>query len=167
MDRRVTNAPAGAHADQGWPAELQAAYASSAEILIRLAAVLLGRRAEAEEVVHDAFIAVSVRVEAVDNLDAYLRRTVINGAYGVLRRRQVAERHDTSLDPPPAEAPTHLIEFRDVLMTLSWNQRTVIVLRFLEGLSVRETAQILDCRESTVRSHSRRGLKRLRKDLSS
>lgn len=169
MDRRLTNPPTGAQADRGWPVELQAAYASSAEVLIRLAAVLLGRRSEAEEVVHDAFIAVSVRVEAIDNLDAYLRRTVINGAYGVLRRRQVAERHDTSLglDPPPAEAPMHLIEFRDVLMTLSWNQRTVIVLRFLEGLSVRETARILDCRESTVRSHSRRGLKRLRKDLSS
>jgi RNA polymerase sigma factor (sigma-70 family) len=139
-------------------------YSSSFESLVQQAAVLIGRRSEAEEVVHDAFLGAATRLTEIENVGAYVRRSVTNGAYGVLRRRRVAEKH--RLDPPPADAPAQLIEFRDVLMGLSSSQRTVIVLRFLEGLSVRETAEILGYRESTVRSHSRRGLKALRQELS-
>ena len=162
MDRSTTEfTPAAVPSE--WPSELEAAYRSSFASLVRLTAVLIGRRGEAEEMVHDTFLKAATRWGEIDNVDAYLRRSVVNGAYGVLRRRRVAETH--RLDPPPADAPAHLIEFRDVLMCLSWNQRAVIVLRFLEDLSVRQTAEILQLRESTVRSHSRRGLKVLRKEL--
>jgi RNA polymerase sigma factor (sigma-70 family) len=164
MDRSTTEATSGAVPTSSWPAELQAVYGTSSESFVRLAAVLIGRRAEAEEVVHDAFLSAATRCTEIDNVGAYVRRSVVNGAYGVLRRRRIAE--DYRPDPPPVDAPVHLVEFRDVLMGLSWDQRTVIVLRFLEGLSVRQTAQILGYRESTVRSHSRRGLKALRKELS-
>jgi hypothetical protein len=41
-------------------------------------------------------------------------------------------------------------------------QRAVLVLRFLEGLSVEETAEILGCRPGTVKSQSARGLDPLR-----
>ncbi len=163
MDRPTTEATTTAGAANGWPAELHAVYRSSFEPLVRLAAVLIGRRSEAEEVVHDAFLGAATRLTEIENIGAYIRRSVINGAYGVLRHRRVVERH--RLDPPPSDAPNQLIEFRDVLMGLTPSQRTVIVLRFLEGLSVRETAEILGYRESTVRSHTRRGLKALRKEL--
>ena len=164
MDRSTTDATQVAVPSTSWPTELQTAYGSSFESLVQLAAVLIGRRAEAEEVVHDAFLSAASRCSEIDNVSAYVRRSVVNGAYGVLRRRRTAENYRP--DPPPVDAPVHLVEFRDVLMGLSWNQRTVIVLRFLEGLSVRQTAEILGYRESTVRSHSRRGLKALRKELS-
>ena len=150
-------------ADPAWPAELIEVYRDSHERLVRLAAVLLGRRSEAEEVVHDAFIATAARGADIVDVGPYVRRAVVNGAYGLLRKRRVAERHQ--VDPPPPDAPVHLVEFRDVLLRLSWNQRAVVVLRYLEGLSVAETALTLGCNESTVRSHSRRGLQLLRKEL--
>ncbi|MGH1493735.1 MAG: sigma-70 family RNA polymerase sigma factor [Acidimicrobiales bacterium] len=149
--------------NQAWPLELQALYRSSFESLVRLAAILVGRRWEAEEIVHDAFLATSGRVQDIENLDAYVRRAVVNGSYGVLRRRRGVD--GRAVDPPPDEAPLYLIEFRDILMALSWNQRAVVVLRFFEGLSVRETAEVIGCPESTVRSHSRRALKALGKVL--
>lgn len=148
---------------RAWPAELQAVYESSFEPFVRLAALLVGSRGEAEEIVHDAFLSASIRAEDIDNLGAYVRRSVINGSYGALRRRQTVAR--SAVDPPPNEAPSYLIEFRDILMTLSWNQRAVVVLRYFEGLSVRETAEAIGCPESTVRSHSRRALRTLRKVL--
>ncbi len=163
MDRSTTEVAAATGAGS-WSPELQALYGASFESLVRLSAVLIGRRAEAEEVVHDAFLRAASRVAEIDDLGPYVRRSVVNGSYGVLRRRRVAEAHQ--LDPPPVDAPSHLVEFRDVLMSLSLNQRAVIVLRFLEGLSVRQTAEILGLRESTVRSHARRGLRSLRKELS-
>lgn len=148
-----------------WSNDLRAVYGASAEGLTRLAAMLLGTRAEGEEVVHDAFLAVADRGDDVDDLGPYVRRAVVNRCYGVLRRRQVAERHP--VDPAPPEAPRHLVEFRDVLLALPWHQRAVVVLRYLEGLSVAETAALVDCPESTVRSHARRGLAALRKELES
>ncbi len=165
VGREVAQLPGseGSSHGDGWPPELHVLYNASRESYVRMASVLLGRRVEAEEVVQEAFVAAARHAHGVENLPAYVRRTVINGAYGVLRRRQLGDR--TTVDPPPPQAPDHLIEFRDVLLKLPWNQRAVIVLRFLEGLSVRETAEIIGCRESTVRSHSRRGLKSLRKDL--
>lgn len=169
MERTTSDAPATATSaddtDRAWSVEFRAVYRTSHDPLVRLAAMLLGNRAEAEEVVHEAFMAAAGRFPEIDNAGAYIRRSVVNGAHGVLRRRRIADRHRP--DPPPPEAPVQLVELRDVLLGLSWNQRTVIVLRFLEGLSVRETADILGCRESTVRSHCRRGLQALRKELSS
>lgn len=161
---RSTGEPKSGDSQQSWSPALQRLYLDSYEPFVRLASVLTGRRADGEEIVHDAFLAASTRTAEIDNLGAYVRRSVVNGAYGALRRRRSAERH--LVDRPPDEAPAQLIEFRDVLMNLPWKQRAVIVLRFLEGLSVAQTAEIVGCRESTVRSHSRRGLHALRKELS-
>lgn len=163
MDQQRRDLAQSDRASASWSAELQATYEASYESFVRMATVLIGRRSEAEEVVQDAFVSVAGRTAEIDNVGAYVRRSVINGAYGILRGRRVVDRHP--VDPPPAEAPMQLVEFRDVLLRLPWNQRKVIILRFLEGLSVKETADIVGCRESTVRSHSRRGLKALRKEL--
>lgn len=146
-----------------WPTELRNVYETSSESLIRMATGLIGCRADAEEVTHDAFAAASRQPHHIDNPGAYLRRSVINGCYGRLRHRRVVERQ--RIDPPPPAAPVQLIEFRDVLLSLTTKQRTAIVLRFLENLTVAETAEIMNCPESTVRSHTRRGLKSLRKEL--
>lgn len=55
-----------------------------------------------------------------------------------------------------------LCDLARALDTLSPRQREVLVLRRLEGLSTRETAQVLRCREGTVKMHLHRAMRGLR-----
>ena len=47
--------------------------------MVRLATLLVGSPAIAEEVVQDAFTSVNERWDAVEHPDAYLRTSVVNG----------------------------------------------------------------------------------------
>ncbi len=106
--------------------------------------MMLGSRADAEEVVHDAFGAMQGRWQAVEHPAAYLRRAVVNGATSTLRRRQTAAKH--RIDPPPPEAPSQLVEFRDVLLRLPYRQRAVLVLRYVADRDDEAISAILGCR---------------------
>ena len=49
-----------------------------------------------------------------------------------------------------------------LLGTLPPGMRAAVVLRYVEGLSVAETAEAMGCSEGNVKSQSARGLERLR-----
>ena len=140
-----------------------ASYCETLDRLFALSYRLTGSRAEAEEVVQEAFAALAPRWSAVEVPAAYLRRSVVNGATGVLRRRRTAEAHVP--DPPPPEAPDQLVELRDVLLALPERQRAVLVLRYVEGLDDDAIASTLGCRRATVRSSAARGLAAIRREL--
>jgi DNA-directed RNA polymerase specialized sigma24 family protein len=67
-----------------------ALYAEHALGLTRLAQVMLGDRAAAEDVVHDAFCGLCRRWDHLTDArraPAYLRSSVLNGCHSVLRRK--------------------------------------------------------------------------------
>ena len=55
--------------------------------------------------------------------------------------------------------------FRELAADLTEKQRSVFVLRELEGMSSKEVAEIVGCRESTVRNHLFNARKILRREL--
>lgn len=55
--------------------------------------------------------------------------------------------------------------FRELSAGLSEKQRTVFLLKEVEGLSSAEVAEVLDCRESTVRNHLFNARRYLRAEL--
>jgi RNA polymerase sigma factor (sigma-70 family) len=127
--------------------------------------LIVGSRAEAEEAVQDAFIAVADRWDTIEHPAAYLRVTVVNRCRMVLRRRGVERRHAAASLPEIVDAPEHLIELRDALHVLGERERAAIVLRYLVDLPDDEIATALDCRPATVRSLVHRALAKLRKEL--
>jgi RNA polymerase sigma factor (sigma-70 family) len=147
-----------------WPSELVERYEADYRALVGVAYVLLGSHHEAEEVVQDAFVGLRGRWEDVENPGGYLRRSVVHGAYGALRRRDVAERH--APDAPPPDQPDQLVELRDVVLALPWRQRAAIVLRYVADLPDDEIASSIGCRRATVRSLVARGLKTIRSEVS-
>ena len=101
--------------------------------------------------------------------EAYVRRTIVNGAISASRRRWRGEepRWDLpDLPEPRSTAASEAVDERDwirrELSTLSVLQRAVVVLRYAEDLSERQVADLLGISTGTVKTHAFRGLARLR-----
>ena len=133
--------------------------------MVRLATLMVGSRAIAEEVVQDAFASVSERWDGLDRPGAYLRTTVVNGCAQTLRRRSVEDRHRPDAPAIPDRIPERLIELRSALDRLTDRQRLVVVLRYFADMPDDEIAEMLDVRPPTVRSLAHRALAVLRKEL--
>lgn len=148
-------------------------YARHAPDAFRLAYLVTGERALAEDLMQEAFIRVAGRLGHLrkpDAFGAYLRRTVLNLAKMQFRRRRV-ERAHMEREAVTVEAADPTIEFdahEDLwheLQRLPYRQRAAIVLRYYEGLSDYESAEVLRCRPGTVRSLLSRGLGALRTSI--
>lgn len=142
--------------------------------LVRLATLLQGNNAVAEDVVQDAFVALHRRWRGLrdpDNAVAYLRTSVVHGSRTVQRRHGVAARHRDvpSLDEPSAEhwavldAATAAVI--GALHRLPRRQREALVLRYYAGLSEAEIAEAMKISRGAVKSHASRGLSSLRHAL--
>jgi len=156
--------------DRGRIGELYAAHADDAA---RLAYLLTGDRALAEDLVQDAFVKLAGRLVHLRDpgaFGAYLRTTVVNLSRSHFRRRKLERAHlERTAAEPMAEgssaAPDERDELWRALQTLSRRQRAAIVLRYYEDLSEAQTADILQCRAGTVKSLVARGLETLREQI--
>ena len=140
-------------------AQLDALYRVEYAGMVRLAYTLLASNAEAEEIVQDSFVEVYGRWHEVRKPGAYLRSTVVSRCRSALQRRKLRPP-----DPEPS-ASASAGELWDVLTRLSDEQRLAVVLRYYGGYGASDIAAMLEMPAATVRSHLRRGLATLRKEL--
>ncbi|MFC6021175.1 SigE family RNA polymerase sigma factor [Plantactinospora solaniradicis] len=138
--------------------------------LLRVAYLLTGDRHEAEDLLQEVLEQVYVHWRRVRTVpEAYARRALINRAASRWRRRaRRPERALGDLDPSAPDGTENVL-LRELvvaaLRALPHRQRAAVVLRFLEDLSVADVAAALDCSEGAVKSHTARGLARLRAAL--
>lgn len=137
--------------------------------LLRVAFALTGDAHHAEDLVQQALAKAFVHWRRIHGeAEPYVRRIIYHDSASRWRRR--GTRAETSVPVPPdlTQVPdsshdTHLrMLLRDARLALPPRQRAVLVLRYLENLSVEETAEILGCRPGTVASQAARALIRLR-----
>jgi RNA polymerase sigma-70 factor (sigma-E family) len=139
--------------------------AARGDALLRLAYVLTGNPADAQDVVQDALARALPRwgrIARADDVDAYVRRMVVNAhvsAWRRFRRREspLPEVHQDRPGPEPADGALW-----EACATLPRDQRVAVVLRFYEDLSYAEIARLTGCAEPTARSRVFRGLATLR-----
>ena len=133
------------------------------EPMVRVAYLLVGSRAEAEDVVQDSFARVEVRWARLERPEGYLHRCVVNRSHDVLRRRRLEQRflrmHSDESEELRAD------ELRDALARLPDRLRAAVVLRFYAGLPEREIAEALNVRPGTVKSRLHRALSQLRQEI--
>jgi RNA polymerase sigma factor (sigma-70 family) len=143
---------------------LEALYRAEYAPSVRLAHLLLGDRARAEELAQDAFVRIAGSIVSVDNPAAYLRTTVVNLCRDAGRREARARTHPqpvARVEPaPPIPATTTAVWA--ALQQLPERQRTAVALRFYLDLPDDEIAAILGARPGTVRSLVHRALTTLK-----
>ncbi len=139
----------------------------------RLAFLLTGDRSQAEDLVHDAFVRCVGRfghLRAHEAFDAYLRRTIVNLHTSRLRRLRVERTFlSTHTDLGPRTSAMPDVAGREDMWrrlgTLHPRQRAVLVLRYYEDLSERETAEALRCSVAAVKSLTARAMAALREGI--
>ncbi|MFE5213871.1 MULTISPECIES: RNA polymerase sigma factor [unclassified Streptomyces] len=143
--------------------------------LVRLALLLVDDLPTAEDVVQDAFTALfrrhGGRLASLDDPEAYLRTSVVNGARSVLRRRRTVRAHVPHAEghaPAPEEDVLLHEDHREVLAalrTLTRRQREVLVLRYWSYLTEADIAATLGLSRGAVKSTASRALDALGRRL--
>lgn len=164
-----------AQAQQGDAAALSAIYDQYAEKIYIYFYHRLGDRELAEDLTGDVFVRM---VEAADtprfantSLSGWLYRIAHNLLVDHFRkqREEVALFEDIPMqsEGPGAIAERKLAQngLREALEELTEDQRQVIVLRFGEGLTAREVAEIMGKRENAIWQLQHRALNGLRRTL--
>lgn len=139
----------------------------------RLAGLLLGSAAEAEDAVQDGLL---VAWQSFDQLrdpakfPGWFDRIVANGCRDRLRRRRTVRFIPIAADVDSAgRDPFRTLLERDALLTgldrLTADERVVVVLRFWSDLPLEAIADRLDWPLGTVKSRLHRALRRMREHL--
>ena len=142
--------------------------------LVRLARLFVDDRNAAEDLVQEAFIRLArsaARIEDRTKAAAYLRSIVLNLARDHNRRGLVSLRHQLPFDDRRASVEDE-IALRDeqrrvieALRDLPHRQRDCLVLRYYHELGIDDIAATLSISANSVKTHLRRGLDALERNL--
>ena len=144
--------------DDAIAALFDAHYAS----LCRLATLLLGDAAQAEEAVQDAFLRTFVgwrRLRHPERAGAYVRAAVVNQCRSRGRRRAAEQRGNRTVwagsednDTAALERSGEAMAVLEAVRALPRRQREAVVLRYYADLSEADVAEALGCSVGTVKS---------------
>ena len=149
------------------PLDFSAFFADEHRALYKALYFVTGNRADASELMQDAFLRLWERwdrIERIDDPRAYLFRVALNG----FRMRARAARRATRRLVPIASSsdPFDDVDLKEdlrrMLLDLSPRQRAALVLLDLYGYGSEDAARIMGIRPSTVRALASQGRAALR-----
>lgn len=135
--------------------------------LVAYASLLTGDRAAAEDLVHDAVVRTFGRPRALPNVnaaDAYVRRAITSIFIDRARSRRRWLTALPRLVADPDEEPDDVaarLDARAALLTLPRRQRTCVMLRFYDDLTVSEIARQLGLSDGAVKRYLSDGIHHL------
>ena len=140
---------------------------------VKLAWLLTGSSAAADDVAQDAMLGVYRRFDQLHTPEGYLTRAVVNGCHNWHRRRHRDLRlvdslgHATGTGPDVAAATLNTGEqyLLDAIHALPYRQRVVIIARYWADWDEATIAAALGCRPGTVKSLTSRALAHLRMEI--
>ena len=157
-------------------------------VIYRLGMKMLNNSQDAEDILQETFIKAYIHLPGFDgrsSLSTWLYRIATNESLMLIRKRKHIE---VSIDKPQETLeqefePMHIVDFcclpeAELMSTesrafleqaaseLPPNLKVVFLLRDIEGLSTRETAEVLDLTETAVKTRLSRARLNLRQQLS-
>jgi RNA polymerase sigma-70 factor (sigma-E family) len=139
--------------------------------LLRMAIMLTGNRADAEDLVQAALAKTYLAWDKINDraaLDAYVRRAMVNTHISWWRRRKLEEFPTDELPDQVVADPAHESDMAEVvrraLDRLPQRMRAAVMLRYFEDMTEPEIAEALGISLGTVKSTVSRAVARLRID---
>ena len=165
---------------QGDADALRRIYDRYIDLMLSIAANLLGDFNLAEDAVQEVFISFAQSIDKFQlrgSLKNYLAKCVVNKSRDILRKqnRQKENRLDDSFDiASPAKSPPQLIiknelteKMQNAISRLSYEQKEAVICRLHGQMKFRQIADIQQVSVKTVISRYRYGIDRLRSMLKS
>ncbi|TYB55036.1 SigE family RNA polymerase sigma factor [Nonomuraea sp. PA05] len=139
------------------------------QALMRTAYLLTGDPHLAEDLLQSVLLKVLRRwsgLSRVEHPEAYARKALVNQYISWRRMRRTTAELSSAAPPerPYSSEDSTLVRvvMRQALLRLPPRQRAVIVLRYYEDRTERETAELLSCSVGTVKSQAHYALAKLR-----
>ena len=129
--------------------------------LVGYAFLVCGSRSEAEDITQDAIVRTFARGRAktsVSQAEGYIRRAIVNEAIDRSRRRKVADSRRTVIAVPDAVA-SHAgavasdAYVQELLSLLAPQERAVVVLKYIDDLTVAQIGATLKLADGTVKRY--------------
>src|SRR5262245_6234382 len=151
----------------GPPCDVDALFADHYARLVRALTLVAGDPEVAADAVQEAFVKAHLKWRKISRYDdpiGWVRRVAINHIRDVHRRRERGRKALTRLATREVVVadPVEPDEFDRLLATLPTQQRAVIALFYVDGLSIAEIAAALELAEGSVKSHLHDARRRLR-----
>jgi RNA polymerase sigma factor (sigma-70 family) len=131
----------------------------------RLATSVSGSSAVGEDIAQDVFQRMFCSWGTKSEPAAYLRAAIVNGCRSYHRKCRTERLRLPALAPRGTDTEP-AGELDDVVAALPARQRTVLSLRYWDGFSETEIADVLGCEKGTVKSLAARAKERLAVALS-
>ncbi len=145
----------------------------------RTALAIVREQGAAEDILQDCFIKVYTNIDRIDSsrpLIPWLYRVTVNLSYNwVTRRKRWLIPLETVIDrltTAPRTSPEQVLDenelrhvVQEAIYSLTFEQRVVLILFYLNNFSIREIAYILEVPEGTVKSRLYYGRENLRQKL--
>lgn len=152
------------------PPDIDELLADHGSTLLAAARLICMNEAEAQDVVQITFEIALRRSHTLRDRKALRAWLLAIEAREAVRRVRLMRRFapfGPHLSEVPDTGPGHeeTLALRESLRSLPRRVRAVIVLHYLAGYSVRETAQVLGVSENTIKTQIRTGLARMREEL--
>ena len=143
-------------------------YAATWRRLYRSLVLITTSPADAEDVLQEAFGKAARgwnNVSRMNNPEAWVRRVAVNAAMDLHRRSKRQRAAYSRLEPAAAATDDLSVEVMQALATLPVDERQVVVLHHLLGLTVAEIADEVHRPTGTVKAQLVRGRRRLATEL--
>ena len=144
------------------------------DYVFRLAWGFVGQQELAEDVTQEVFLRLARardRAHPRAQFRTWLYQVTLNTSRELRRKKKEINLEESSdLDhhsTPTAPPDERLLDLERALDQLSERQREALILRYFEGLSTRETADVMGCRQGTLKSHLHRAVELLRSFMGS
>jgi RNA polymerase sigma factor (sigma-70 family) len=131
----------------------------------RFAWLLVRTSAVAEDLAQEAFVSLYRGFGQIDNPRGFVHRAIVNQARAWQRNERRRALKAIRLSRECGALTSADADLFDLVGTLPYRQRVVIVARYWGGWSEAEIAHVLGCRPGTVKSLASRALTQLRQEV--